>query len=639
MFWRLPAVVGLIIATAIGGSVQAQGTAATPVSVFSERPIVTDPELSPDGRRAAARGTVRGKSSLAIIDLDRPGLSPRIFGVADGEIADINWAGDQRVLVTISVPGAFFGLPMLRLIAIDLHNNTMKVLDPKSRGLFGGVVLHADPDGGWALVSSQDSLFETPSVKRVDLSTGSATLIERARANVWNWYADDQGVVRAGIAYEGRRWTVWYRATAADPLKAARGKLPKDDDGAVDSLRFLAGDRTGIIITNSRTGRFAVYRYDFQTGEIGQAIYEHPKVDVTSIVADPITGAVEGVKYEDDRRHIAWLDPQMGILQRRLEKALPDAENVIVGQSRDKNRVLIWSAGAARPGLYYLFDQAANLLTPVIQPYGSLADTRLAPVTPVSYAARDGLTIPAYLTLPRERAAGRLPLILMPHGGPFERDSWEYDPFVQFLASRGYAVLQPQFRGSTGYGRDFVKKGYGEWGRKMQDDLDDGVEWLVASGKADPKRVCIMGASYGGYAALWGAIRNPERYRCAISLAGVTDLSSQMRYSRKSFAAPRYFRQWQDVVKGEGDKGVELSSVSPAAQAARLKVPVLIAHGENDEVVPPLQARKMIDALKQHRTPVDTVFYKDEGHGLSKKENVEDYLKRVEAFLTKHNPA
>ena len=152
----------------------------------------------------------------------------------------------------------------------------------------------------------------------------------------------------------------------------------------------------------------------------------------------------------------------------------------------------------------------------------------------------------------------------MPHGGPFARDDWEYDPLVQFLADRGYAVLQPQFRGSTGYGKAFVESGYGQWGRKMQDDLDDGVDWLVRSGKVDPKRVCIFGASYGGYAALWEVIRNPEKYRCAVSYAGVSDLSAQLRDNRKSFSATRYFRKWRTKVAGEGniDLGLFLRSVS-----------------------------------------------------------------------------
>lgn len=239
--------------------------------------------------------------------------------------------------------------------------------------------------------------------------------------------------------------------------------------------------------------------------------------------------------------------------------------------------------------------------------------------------------------MPRGREAKRLPLIVLPHGGPFDRDEWTYDPLVQFLVNRGYAVLQPQFRGSTGYGKDYVVKGYGEWGRKMQDDLDDGVDWLAQTGKIDPRRVCIVGGSYGGYAALWGAIRNPERYRCAASFAGVTDLSQQLRENRKSFSATRYFRQWRTRVQGEGK--FDLDSVSPLAHAQRLRVPVLIAHGEDDDTVSVKQSRQLVDALKQAQVEVSSVFYKDAGHNFSNSEDLADFLRRLEAFLAKHNPA
>ena len=275
-------------------------------------------------------------------------------------------------------------------------------------------------------------------------------------------------------------------------------------------------------------------------------------------------------------------------------------------------------------------------MDPIATPYAKLDGVRLAPVTPIKYKARDGLTIPGYLTMPLDRPDHGLPLIVMPHGGPFARDTWDYDPYVQFLASRGYVVLQPNFRGSTGYGKDYVEKGYGQWGRGMQDDVDDGVDWLIKSGKVDAKRVCIMGASYGGYAALWGAIRNPEKYRCAVSLSGVTDLPGMLRADRRSFNAPRYFRDWQSHVRGE-DKKVDLDTVSPLAQAARLNVPVLIAHGEKDDNVLPKQAHQMVKALAA-KPNVEALFYKDEGHGLTKKEDMADFLTHLDAFLAKHNP-
>ena len=259
-------------------------------------------------------------------------------------------------------------------------------------------------------------------------------------------------------------------------------------------------------------------------------------------------------------------------------------------------------------------------------------------MAPVRYAARDGLPIPGYLTLPPGREAKGLPLVVMPHGGPHARDAWDFHPWVQFFANRGYAVLQPNFRGSTGYGKAFIERGYGQWGRAMQDDVDDGVDWLVKSGRVDPKRVCVVGASYGGYAALWGAIRNPERYRCAISVAGVTDLRGMLRHDRRSFSAPRYYREWE--VKVRGTEKIDFDAVSPLAQAARLKIPVLIAHGDKDDNVPPDQGRRMVEALKRAGHPaLESVFYPAEGHSFEQRGTKEDLFRRMEGFLAKHNPA
>jgi len=276
-------------------------------------------------------------------------------------------------------------------------------------------------------------------------------------------------------------------------------------------------------------------------------------------------------------------------------------------------------------------------MSPFVALYEKLIGKRLAPMEPVRYIARDGLEIRAYLTLPPGKGTANLPLVVMPHGGPFVRDIWGYDAWVQYLASKGYAVLQPNYRGSTGFGKAFVEKGNGQFGRGMQDDVDDGVKWLAAKGTVDPKRVCIMGASYGGYAAMLAAVRNPELYRCAISFAGLSDVSAQLKYDRKSFAASRYFRNWRDRVKG--DKDFELDTISPLKMADRMTVPILIAHGTADRTVPVSQSQRLHDALLKIKRPHEFVLYKDEGHGFADPANATDFLDRVGKFLAEHNPS
>lgn len=609
-----------------------------PVDSFAALPSVRKPSLSPNGKRVVAYASENGVYRLIIVDTERADLPPRQIIVGPTRISEVHWAGNDRLLIEVIAESTIGGeeIPFSRMIILDLSTNESRVADRRSSGLYGGDVLYASADGATAIIASQDDPFQYPSVKSIDLNTGRAKVIEKAKPDVWDWYVDKKGVVRGAVAYDEARWKVWYRSAAGEDFRIVKGKFTKDDS-AVDRFFFSDEDDKGTIVTNEKTGRFAAYRYDFKSGEIGEAVFEHPKVDIDWVITEDGTRKVIGVRYHDNRWKTFWLDPTYRSLQARIDRALPNAENEILGDPSADARMLIWSGGASNPGTYFLYDRVKSTMSPVLIPYERIDERNLADVQPVSYKARDGLEIRGFLTLPKGKDPKSLPLILMPHGGPFARDEWVYDADVQFLANRGYAVFQPQFRGSTGFGTDFVSKGYGEWGRSMQDDLDDGVDWLAASGKIDPKRVCIVGASYGGYAAMWGAARNPERYRCAASLAGVSDVPAMLKYDRKAFSAPRYFRQWRTRVGGESNS--DLAAISPINFAGKIKVPLLIGHGEKDDNVPPKQSRLMVEALTKAGANVTSVFYKESGHGFDSSAEHADWLKRLEAFLAKHNPS
>lgn len=616
----------------------AAGAAPPTIADFAEPPTAVGALLSADGKLLAARAWKGENSSLLIFDAAQPEKPPHALPLGKADITSISWAGGNRLLLRVRRYEEIYGsiYPMTRLVVVDVDTGASRVADPANRGLLGGDVLYTDPAGRTALVASQDHIDQTPAVKQVDLATGKAVIVEKPRPDVWDWYADSDGVVRAGLAYDERSWRLYYRDTAGEPLRVIKGKFAKDGDSSVERFTFGQGG-TGTIITNEKTGRFGVYRYDFKTASIGEPVFEHAEVDVTGVWGDRWSGDVSGVEYESDRKRFFWLDPEMKKAQEKIDRALPGKVNEIVSRSHDKSRMLVFSSSASDPGLYYLLDQKTMRMNPVYAPMARIEPDDMAPTTSLSYTARDGLKVPAYVTLPKNSTGKALPLIVMPHGGPFLRDSWEFDTFVQFLASRGYAVFQPQFRGSTGYGKAFVEKGYGQWGRAMQDDLDDGLDHLVKAGTVDPKRVCLVGASYGGYAALWGAIRNPDRYRCAASLAGVTDLEAQLKANRRSFTATRYFREWRSKVAGE--QKVDLATVSPLQQAGRLRVPVLIGHGDKDEVVPVKQGRLLVDTLQKNKADVTAVFYPKSGHNLEGEGDLADYLGRLEAFLRKNNPA
>jgi len=617
----------------------APATARIPIEALAQPALVSWPTLSPDGNRIAARLTVGGRVGIGWWDLSEPpGSRPHVLAAAsEGELRWLRWAGPNRLLLGIQLGRMAEGIEFTvsRIVALDVSTGHALPLDT-GRGISGDDVIFIDPQGAYALVSAQYAATEYPDVLRVDLATGRSTIVENSRDGIWDWFADSNGVVRAGVDYSNDRVTFYYRSAPGARLRRIDSRRYPQDGSVVDMVRFVSDSDHGVVVTDAVTGRFGVYNYDFATDTRGDAIFEHPQADVTSTIFSR-DGHVDGVTFEDDRPHVQWLNPELQHIQAGIDRALPGKLNLVLERSDDGNRFLIWSSAADDPGTYYVYDRAAHRMNGFASPYEALDGRAFAPVRPIHFRGRDGTDIPGYLTLPPGGGERNLPLVLMPHGGPFARDSWAFDPWVQFLADRGYAVLQVNFRGSTGFGRAYVQRGFGQFGSGMIDDLEDGVDWLAQQGIADPHRVCIMGGSYGGYAALWAPIRHPDRYRCAISLAGVTDVRAILRYDARLFAAPRYSRQWRRMI--EGEERSDLSLISPLQQAARLTTPLLIAHGEDDRVVPVSQSRNLVRALTRAGMAPQAVFYPHEGHGFTHPQDSVDFLRRVETFLAAHNPA
>ncbi len=290
------------------------------------------------------------------------------------------------------------------------------------------------------------------------------------------------------------------------------------------------------------------------------------------------------------------------------------------------------------PGTYYLYDRDQRRLEFVAASRKAIDPARMPAREPVRYAARDGLEIPAYVTLPMGAATGKLPLVVLVHGGPNVRGGhWRWNAEAAYLASLGYAVLEPEFRGSLGWGRKHFEAGWKQWGLAMQDDLDDGVDWLAKQGTIDPKRVCIMGGSYGGYAVMLGLARNPERWRCGINFIGVTDINLLFEVGWSDFADSNYLRYAaKDLIGDPVKDAAQFKATSPLAQAARIKAPVLMAYGTDDRRVPLIHGEEMRDALRKQGTPVEWVAYRGEGHGFLLEANRIDFYTRVAKFLEAH---
>jgi dipeptidyl aminopeptidase/acylaminoacyl peptidase len=628
--------------------------AAVPAAVDAKPPIIpTDdfvepgsvfrPLISPNGQRLVFRERIGKNTYIALKPVDGTKIE-RIGLPEKTQLRWYRWANDNILLISMGgiIMLGGYELPTSTLLAYDLAQNKFLKLGKKSRGLEGDDILHISPDGKFLLLSISASLFDGPGVARIDIATNKQTTVVRAQTGIDQWIADNQGIVRMGIAYSATTARIYYRRTNEAKFELISKIREKDDDetkreSLIDISHVVAGRDDGYVLSNKETGRFALYKFNYVTREIGEKILGHDENDITDFTLNEDGTAVESARYTDERDRITWFNPVYQKYQRSLEKALVGQEAWIQSRSRDGKRMTVFSTSPTDPGSYYVYEPGAKRLSRFAGTNDRINPAQMAVTKYIRYPARDGLSIPGYLTLPLGRPATKLPLIIMPHGGPFGvRDTLDYNAEVQFLANRGYAVLQPNFRGSESYGEAFYKKGEGQIGRMMQDDLDDGMDWLVKSGVVDAARVCIVGSSYGGYAALWGVIRNPERYRCAASFAGVTDMKAQLRYSGRSMRS-RHARRWQTTIKGADD--FDLDTVSPAIHAAKLTRPVLITHGDSDYIVPFSQYKTMMAALKTAGKSVDARVYEGEGHGFNDRVNEKDWLDRLAGFLAKNNPA
>lgn len=600
-------------------------------------------KLSPDGKLIALRSTSKTADFIAILDMDSRSAVHRLALPKRNQLEWFRWAGNGKLLFSLSGETIFLGAEARasRLYFFDLATKAMPYVGLRQMGLEGDDVLFVDPAGEYLLLAIQKSIIDYPSVWRFPLNQEpgkGAKEVQRATQGIWEWFADDVGAVRLGMAFDRGKVRVLYRSKPEDPLREI-AKLTEDnvDDKIWDVLRITSGSDEGLVLKPDDTGRVAVRKFNYATRQVGEVVYAAPGWDVDEVLLDK-DGKLLAAFYTDDREKAVWFDPARKALQARLERAMPGQDIWITSRAEDDSRMLVWAGNEGNPGQTFLFDAAKRTMDSFSSELPDLDRSATVMPKPFRYTARDGTLINGYLAVPRGRPAKGLPLILMPHGGPYGvRDKLVFDAEVQFLANRGYAVIQPNYRGSGGYGESFAELGSGQIGRAMQDDIDDAMDWAVKEGLADPARVCVLGASYGGYAALWAAIRNPERYRCAVSFAGVTDWKKQLKY-HAGFLTPKNNRKWRARVKGEDDK-FDLDLVSPVAQIGRLTRPILLTHGEDDSTVPFSQFGLLRDAARKAGKPIETMTFPGEGHGFADDANQARYLDAVEAFLAKHNPA
>ena len=407
-----------------------------------------------------------------------------------------------------------------RLYAVNIDGSGYKELTP-FEGVRAGIVDPLEDNDDEMLISLNRRDPRVFDVYRINIHTGAMELAAENPGNVSEWLTDNDGRLRVAVTTDGVQSSLLYRETEKDPFRTV---VTTDFKNTLDPLFFSFDNRRLYVASNIGRDKTAVYLYDVQDGRFLDLIYEHPEVDVSGLLRSKARKVITGVAFTTDKPQYEFFDSDRRQLQAALEARLPGRRVAVTGMSRDERRVIVRTFSDKSLGASYLYDHAAGRLEKLAELSPWLNESELADVRPIRFMSRDGLTIHGYLTLPKGANPGRLPVVVNPHGGPWTRDVWRFNPEAQFLANRGVGVLQINFRGSTGYGKAFWEAGFKQWGGKMQDDITDGVGWLIQEGIADPQRIAIYGASYGGYAVLAGLAFTPDLYACGIDYVGVSNI-------------------------------------------------------------------------------------------------------------------
>lgn len=618
----------------------ATASAPIPVESFAQLPSLAQPKLSPDGKNVAAKMSIQGKQYLVVLPLfGGADAKPKILGAK--ESIDINWwrwVGNEWLAVGVGAQQMLYGEEyyITRTLGVKSDMSVRNQIDWNGSGLRADDVIWAARDGTpRILLSRQTGIMSMediyPSVIEANLSTGKIKRVTGSMSNVFDWSADAAGQLRLGFRYndENGRSELLYRQTNAERFRSIAVSRTTEDNFVMPSIFRADGTAIGI---DDNSGHDVAYEMSLPDLKLGKPVYQLAGYDIDGVIPNAAGTDIDGINVTDRYSRSVWLNPQIKDIQDAVDKAIAPRRAQIVSWNADRTRFLIEAGMPSQAGALFYFDVAAGRMQHYAWNNEALKGRSLSPVKTITYKARDGTPIEAVLTTPRGRKTEKLPVIVMPHGGPFARDSEGWDWWAQYLAESGYVVIQPNYRGSSGYGKAFAKLGEGEWGLKMQDDLNDALDWTVKEGLADPKRACMIGGSYGGYAAMRAAQRDGALYRCAVSFAGVSDLQAMQRYDSR-FLYSKTRSKWLKK------QAPDYKAVSPRNGAATFSIPILLVHGKEDKRVPVKQSRMLVDALKAAGKPHEYIEQPLADHFFSRAEDRLQFLKAMKAFLDKHNPA
>lgn len=600
-----------------------------PLEDFFKNPEKTAYRVSPNGNYYSYLAPYESRLNVFVQERGKD-EAIRITSETDRDIAGYFWPNNEQVLY----------------LKDDGGNENYKLYGANIDG--SEVVCYTDFDGVRTQITEslpdiEDEVIiemnkRNPQVfdpYRLNIKTGEMEMLAENPGNIQGWMFDHDGKLRVAFAItDGVNVTYLYRETEQDEWNEVLTTSFKDDL----TPRFFDFENKNVIATsNLGRDKSAVVIFDIANGEEVEELYSHPDYDVGGVYFSRKDKKLTSASYTSWKRERHFFDEDTRILYERIEKDLGEYEIAITGMNKAEDVFIIRTYSDKSLGAYYIYDQKTDVLEKITDVSPWIDENEMANVFPIQYQSRDGLTIHGYLTLPKGytmETAKDLPVVVNPHGGPWARDGWGFNPEIQFLANRGFAVLQMNFRGSTGYGKAFWESSFKKWGREMQDDITDGTLWLIEKGIADPEKIAIYGGSYGGYATLMGLVREPELYAAGVDYVGVSNMFTFMK------TIPPYWKPMLDMMyEMAGDPvkdSVMLREVSPVYQADKIVAPLFIAQGRNDPRVNVDESDQMVAAMKERGVEVEYLVKDNEGHGFRNEENRFEFYRTMEKFLNQH---
>ena len=627
-FSALALVAALLLASGCGGK-KVEPARQYAVEDFFRNPEKANFSLSPDGSFYAWMAPYRDMMNVFVREIGTENVTQLTFDTLRS-VYGFFWANNDRILYIKDAGGD----ENMKLFGVNKDGTDLKALAdfPKVRAEMIDDLPDIDEYVIIGLNKRDPRLFDP---YRLDINTGELTMLAENPGNIVGWMTDHNGELRVGFAIvDGVNTSILYRDNEKAPfreiLKTTFKETMSPQFFTFDNKKFYA-------VSNLGRDKTAAVIFNPETSQEDTILFENPDFDIDQLVYSRARKALLAARYTSWKRERYFFDSEFEAMMADLKSKLGDIEFGLVSNNKAEDKFMVLAHSDKIRGIYYLYDKVSGTLEKVADATPWLDPQEMATMNPVEYKSRDGLTIYGYLTLPKGytmETAKKLPVIVNPHGGPWYRDQWGFNPEVQFLANRGYAVFQMNFRGSTGYGKKFWEASFKQWGKAMQDDITDGVNWLIEKGIADKDRIAIYGASYGGYATLAGITGTPDLYAAAVDYVGVANMFTFMK------TIPPYWEpQLQMFYEMVGDPvrdSLMLREVSPVLNADKIKTPLFVAQGANDPRVNINESNQMVEALRNRGITVEYMVKEDEGHGFYNEKNQFDFYNAMEKFLAEH---